>query len=393
MNSRERLMNILQHKMPDRIAVSTYEMVGWNNDPANKRIFSDKLSEYVHDNIDFAYMTGWHNEEPSYQPIMEYIREKTDCICMTDVDMVNGYFGDHTKIEQWKENDTTFTRVTVNTPKGDLTKLYRNDDRIKTSWQIEHMVKTDHDLEKYLSIPDNDLKPVDMTYADTKKSYLGDNGILMIDIADPLGVVFDLFHFGDFTVTAYTDKEIFTKMLDKAFEQQMFFLEDMLKKGAGPLFRIIGPEAATPPYLYTENFHDYVYKYDSKMIRMIHDYGQYARIHCHGKIRDVLPDIVRMETDAIDPAEAPPDGNIGLGEIKSLFGDKLSIFGNIQLKDIEFATPEQMRDITLKCIREGKPGGNFVLMPTATPINIPLSPVSERNIKIMIDTAIEYGTY
>ena len=36
MTSRERLMAVLQHKLPDRVPVSTYDMTGWHYDPRDE---------------------------------------------------------------------------------------------------------------------------------------------------------------------------------------------------------------------------------------------------------------------------------------------------------------------------------------------------------------------
>lgn len=367
MTSRERLMAVLRKHIPDRVPISTHELVGWN-------------------------ASTWENQEASYKGLMEYVREKTDCIYMTGVATVNNYLRDHTQVKQWQEGSSTYTRTTIHTPKGDLTCLDRVDKGIYTAWHLEHFVKDSADIEKYLSIPD-DLEPVDIINLRQEEEMLEDKGILFVGIADPLCIAAELFEFGDFTVTAFTEKNMFMKLLDKIFAQQMFFLEDMLKKGAGPLFRIVGPEYATSPYLGPREFHEFVCKYDREMISLIHEYGQYARVHCHGRIRDILPHIVEMEADALDPIEAPPSGDIELGEVKRLYGDKLCLCGNIQLKDLEYASVDQMRRIVQKCMDDAKEGGGYVILPTAAPINTPLSPITERNYKVFIDTALELGVY
>ena len=59
MNSRERLLKCIRHEPIDRVPISTYELVGWNND-------------------------AWENKEPSYRKLMNAIREYTDCVYMTD---------------------------------------------------------------------------------------------------------------------------------------------------------------------------------------------------------------------------------------------------------------------------------------------------------------------
>ena len=55
MTSRERLLNTLDRKPTDRVPISTYELVGWNS-------------------------MAFENNEPSYKPLMDEIRERTDCV-------------------------------------------------------------------------------------------------------------------------------------------------------------------------------------------------------------------------------------------------------------------------------------------------------------------------
>jgi uroporphyrinogen-III decarboxylase len=323
---------------------------------------------------------------------MEYIREKTDCMYLIGAYLKDAYMEEHMEVEKWEENGDTFIRTTIKTPKGDLTKLDRKPADINTVWHIEHLVKDESDIERFLSIP-NDPKEVDISHIKERERYLGDRGVMMVDFADPLCIVAELFEFGDFTIKAFVHQDLFTKLLDKVFELQIYYLKSMLQKGAGPLFRIVGPEYATAPYLSTEYFHKYVCQYDRQIIQLIHDYGQYARIHCHGRVRNIMPHIIEMEADAIDPLEAPPSGDITLSEVKEKYGKDICLMGNIQLRDLEYCHPEEMRAIVIDCMRAAKEGGNYVLLPTAAPINTQLSPVTEENYMIMIDTALEYGQY
>ena len=72
-----------------------------------------------------------------------------------------------------------------------------------------------------------------------------------------------------------------------------------------------------------------------------------------------------MEVDAIDPVEAPDSGDLTLKEAKALCGDSICLMGNLQLKDLEFLPATEMRETVKQCVLDGKPGGNFVLLPTA----------------------------
>lgn len=292
------------------------------------------------------------------------------------------------------EGKSTFTEYIIKTPKGDIKKLSRVDNDIHTSWTLEHFIKTEEDYEKYMSMP-YDIKKPDCSHLKEIEKQLGDKGIILITIGDPICTAAEVFEFGNFTVWALTKTEKIKKMLDKIYEAQLFYLKNILKeiKGAGYMFRICGPEYATPPYLSPEYFHEFVCKYDKEFVRLIKENDCFARIHCHGKIANVLNHIMEMEPDAIDPVEAPPSGDILLKEVKEKTKGKLCLMGNIQLKDLEYATPEEMERIAIDCINSAKEGSGYVIMPTAAPINVPLSPVTERNYIIFIETALKYGVY
>ena len=50
----------------------------------------------------------------------------------------------------------------------------------------------------------------------------------------------------------------------------------------GRLWRIYGPEYASPPYQSPAAFHDYVVRYDQPMVDAIQKHGGFVRMHSHG---------------------------------------------------------------------------------------------------------------
>jgi uroporphyrinogen-III decarboxylase len=205
--------------------------------------------------------------------------------------------------------------------------------------------------------------------------------------------VAELFEFGEFMLRAFTQTEQIIALLDHVAPAIYAHLDYLLDHGIGPLFRVIGAEYATPPYVPPALFERFVVHYTTPMIERIHAHGAFARLHCHGCLSKVLPMIIEMGADSLDPVEAPPTGDIELAEVKRLYGDRLCLFGNLQLRDLETLDAESMRRVVIETMAAGKPGGGYVMMPTACPINANLSPVTERNYRIFIETALEYGAY
>lgn len=129
------------------------------------------------------------------------------------------------------------------------------------------------------------------------------------------------------------------------------------------------------------------------MTELIHQKGAMVRLHSHGRIGKALEGIAATGADGLDPCEAPPDGDVEFAEIKRRIGDKVTLFGNMQLKMLEHGTEQQVRQEVRKIMDAAKPGGRFVIMPTAAPINVPLSPHTEDLYRAYIDEALTYGVY
>ena len=367
MTSRERLLAVLSGQLPDRVPISCYE-----------------LNPFMPD--------SWEGSQPSFAPLLNAIGEHTDCLYMLGLPQRDAYLEQHTQVEQWREGGSLFTRTRLQTPRGELGALTRQDEGVNTVWCLEHLLETREDMEKYLSIPFDPL-PCDPAPIAVARERVGDHGIVMMDGGDAAGTVAGRFPFAAFTEYAFTERGLFTKLVEQQQELLLWHYRDQLSKGAGPLYRLCGAEYFTPPYLPPSLFEAYVYRYLAPIIDLMHGYGVKVRVHSHGRVGKVLPMIVDMGADALDPIEPPPDGDIELAELKRLYGGRLCLFGNIELRDLEYASPERMRSIVRETLRAGMPGGGFVLMPSASPIQAPLASATLTNYRIMIETALEEGQY
>ncbi len=366
MTSRERLLRALRGEPTDRVPISTYELVGWNPD-------------------------AWENNEPSYRGLMDLIREATDCLYMWDSGGV-GVAPELLEETRREEDGALVTRTVCRAPRGPLTTLKRETPHLKTVWQVEHLLKTEEDIRNFLEVPLAVTPPDGAAYR-RHAAALGERGVMMHSISDALCLTSELFSFADFMVFCTTEPDLIRRLLDKLQACVLAYAEQLLAAGFGPLFRICGPEYATPPYLPPERFQEYVVGYDAPLVDLIHRHGAYARVHCHGKIARVLDAILALAPDGLDPVEPPPDGDVELAEVKARTGGRVTLFGNLELKALEHGSAGEVEALTRRALAEGKPGGRFVLMPTAAPINIPLAAKTAENYRRYIETALAHGRY
>ena len=370
MTGKERILNAVYRKPIDRIPISMYEISAYSSDTHGS----------------FA------NHEPSYANVINVMKAKTDNILLTGNHVHYPGIAKVTEVTSKRDGISTYTTVVLHTPKGDLTYRNRVDDNIHTAWTLEHYLKDLDDIEKYMSL-DFTCKVNNDTMM-KNKAELGDDGILCASVGDPVCRGAELFAMEDFLVYALTDTDVISKFLDFLWELTEFELKGMLTCDmTDVMVRICGPEYVTPPYMKTEYFGMFVTQYLAKMADMINDAGGISRVHSHGKIRHALTEFAKTNVMCVDPLEPIPDGDIDLYDIKRLYGDKFTLMGNIEIKDLEHAEPERIEQLVKEAIDIGKPGGGFILLPTATPINVPLSPKTEKNIITMIETAYEYGRY
>ena len=381
MNRRQRLITTLQGGPVDRPAVNFYEIGGLRMDPSDP----DPFNVYNH---------------PSWKPLLDLAENHTDIIRLRspvredshrawgDSGSEKGIRDEFFKIETFEQDRCRVTQITVTVAGRTMTSTTRREQAVDTVWTTEHLLKSKEDLEAYLQLPDEAFtENINITPLLEEEKALGDRGIVMVDTEDPLCAAATLFSMENYTILAMTAQQLFHQLLEKHARYIHSRTEQVAKDFPGRLWRIYGPEFATEPYLPPEFFRQYVVQYTGPMVKMIQKHGGFARIHCHGQIKNALDHIAAMGADAIDPVEPPSQGDVELSYVRQKYGKELVIFGNLEIADIENTDPAKFEQIVRQSITDGTagPGRGFVLMPSAAPYGREVSPQTLRNYEIMIE--------
>ena len=221
MTRRERLTATLRGKPVDRPVVSFYEIGGWKLDPDNPDPFNiynspdwRQLIELAEDETDVIRLTG-----PEAKPTSANCRD------------------DFLSTTTWQKDRSRFSRTTVNVAGRALSSQTRREQAISTTWTTEHLLKNADDARAYLELPDDVFaSEYDVTPIFREERELGEAGIVMLDIADPLCVVAELFSMEDYTVIALTEPSLFHSLLDQASKRiypMVEFVDSRLQENYG----------------------------------------------------------------------------------------------------------------------------------------------------------------
>jgi len=372
MNRRERLLRTLRGESIDRPPVCFYEINGYDEhpeDPDPFNIFSD----------------------PSWKPLIELARAYSDRIVMRGVIFHNTLpdpIDQLASMRTYYKNGSRYTIKTIRNGNYLLTERTRQDTDVNTVWTEEHLLKGVEDLESFLSLPAPsfygipDIAPVLKVERD-----LGNSGIVMIDTPDPLCLAAALFDMAEYTVIALREQSLFHKLLDRFAITLLPQTEAIAKALPGRLWRIYGPEYASPPFLPPRLFKEYVVDYDTPMVEAIQRFGGYARLHCHGRIKMILDDIASTGCTGLDPIEPPPQGDVQLAFVRERVGQQMVLFGNLEACDIENLPTSEFEQKIRIALEQGTAGmgRGFVLMPSACPYGRRLSSLAMRNYEKMIE--------
>ena len=295
-----------------------------------------------------------------------------------------------TTSESWHdEQGRLFTRRKVRAGKRLLTELRRRDPEVNTVWTVEHLLKDVEDLKAFLEIPhvsDSAGDPDTCGVLEAEQA-LGESGIVMIDTSDALCEAAQLFPMAEYTVIALSEPKLFHRLLERCAAGLQARTEAVARALPGRLWRIYGPEYASPPYLPPRLFREYVVRYDRPMVESIQRWGGYARIHSHGRLRQILDEIVSTGCVGLDPIEPPPQGDVSLGYVRQRYGKQLTLFGNLEASDIENLPTKEFREKVQRALEEGTEGEGrgFVLMPSACPYGRVISPLAMANYECMVE--------
>jgi hypothetical protein len=256
--------------------------------------------------------------------------------------------------------------------------------------RIRNLISSPDELEMLLSIPYVPLS-ADFTKYAVEKEELGERGLMMMDLGDPLCPLFNMVSAEYFAVWTLTDYYKMLAFTDVMYQRLYDLYKMYLENDIGDVFFLVGTEFAGPPLVSPDKFNQLSVRYVKGIVDLIGSYGKHSIVHYHGNLYHVLDGMKEINPDGLHTIEAPPIGDCTITQARERLGDMILI-GNIQYDDIRRLDTREIDAMVYDAINEGKTG-RFILSPTAGPYEDSIPQCMVDNYIAFITAGVKYGGY
>jgi uroporphyrinogen decarboxylase len=113
-------------------------------------------------------------------------------------------------------------------------------------------------------------------------------------------------------------------------------------------------------------------------------------MHSCGAIRPIIPDLIEVGVDALNPIQVSATG-MDTGELKREFGREITFWGGgaDTQQVLPYGTEQDVRDEVRRRLDDLMPGGGFVF----TPVHCIQPDVPPQNLVALWETVREHGAY
>lgn len=341
MNSRERIACIFAHQIPDRVPVVETD-----------------VAEAV-----------WKALMPEAKDQNEFLNVHLDMV-----------------VARASYRDTLLENGLVRNEYGALFKLTDDPDMVR------HAVGPALDIdepESFLTHPLPDPNdPIRFRWLDQVAAQYKETKMIAYDLRCCLLWAIDLLGYEGFMISLMDEPEYTGKLLERLADVNIELARNAVRHGADIIFETDDYAYNSGPFFSPELFREYVFPHLKRMVDAVHEEGGYLVKHTDGNIMKLLPDMVETGIDGIQSID--PLAGMDIGEVKRLYGDRITLWGNIDCGDLmAYGTSEQVREAVRVCMEKAKPGGGFAICSS----NSILSSTKPENYRVMLEEAYRYASY
>jgi uroporphyrinogen decarboxylase len=184
------------------------------------------------------------------------------------------------------------------------------------------------------------------------------------------------------------DPDLVTSLVDLSVKLNLEMAREVVKRGVKIVYTGDDYAGNLGPLMSPRHFRKLFYPGLCEVMGGFKDLGLYVIKHTDGKLWPIIDMIVDSGIDCLDPID--PQAGMNLAEVKAKYGDRIALKGNVDCAQLmTFGTPDEVEEATREAIRQGAPGGGFILSSS----NSIHSAVKPENYLAMLRILKEFGQY
>ncbi|MCC6444872.1 MAG: hypothetical protein IT210_15620 [Armatimonadetes bacterium] len=368
MSSRERMRHVFRCEPTDRMPIRL-----WGVDPMfpSARPSWEPLYAMTEE-FGLDQIRSWSPKaEEQDEPLVQYHSQEREC----------------------PKPDLREIETVMETPAGPLSQVYYAPKDGSPGYVHKYFIETVEDARRWLSVPLRKTGVrVDSYFELERRS--GDSALLMIGLGEAMYAVQAMMGSEIFGYWLIDERNLLHEMIDRAYAGIEDAAKHYLAHNLGDCYGWVGPELCIPPLASPQDFHEFVFAYDKRIIDLAHDAGKLVWVHCHGDMHPVLEGFAEMGVDCLNPIEPPPIGKLTLADAKRRANGRMCLEGGVQNGDFQILEPEEMAKVTEAAVAQGKPGGGYILSSTSDPSTwVSLSEKIIANHRAFVETGSRLATY
>ncbi len=184
------------------------------------------------------------------------------------------------------------------------------------------------------------------------------------------------------------DPDLVSDLVDLSVRLNLEMAEEIVARGIKIVYTGDDYAGNLGPLMSPRHFRRLFYPGLCRVMGGYKELGLQVIKHTDGKLWSIIDMIVDSGIDCLDPID--PQAGMDLAEVKARFGERIALKGNVDCAQLmTFGTPDQVAQATKEALRQGAPGGGFILSSS----NSIHSAVKPENYLAMMCTLQEFGRY
>ena len=255
--------------------------------------------------------------------------------------------------------------------------------------ELDHLIKVREDFAKYRDLLQPDDDRVGAGVPEAIRAAREQGVFCTYNPGEPAWWTLRTLGMEGALITLAEDPGFFEEMVAAQTEMTLAVVRKLLASGEKPdaLWFFSDLCYRNGMFFSPRSYREIMMPYHQQLASLCHENDMFLILHCCGGATNLVPLLIESGFDCIQPLEARAGCDVR--ELKPLYGDQITFFGNINNDVLARGDREEIRDEVVSKVLAAKPGGGYIFH---SDHSVPPT-VSFKSYSYAVELAREHGQY